>query len=253
MRIELNLVLMDSTCLKAAIHFPPDWVLLRAAARTLIESDHAHPPPRHLRAHGVARELPRADEQAVHGPGRGRAHTREQMRVVRECLAHAEASHHGKGNVIHDAGIGRAAESVGAPRFAPILRRGCDEKIRCFQPLSKPDDGLTIRASHRGIAALQQDEGGGEDDDALFDKPVECNRRAGMPLVALVPRARGGRRCRERPRSPRTRLMLVVAGSNVVLTGLVAFSEHVENPAQRRSIRRGLDNAWLKFHLALFR
>jgi len=47
--------------------------------------------------------------------------------------------------------------------------------------------------------------------------------------------------------------MLVVAGSNVVLTGLVAFSEHVENPAQRRSIRRGLDNAWLKFHLALFR
>ena len=32
-RIELNLVLMDSTCLKAAIHFAPDWVLLRAAAR----------------------------------------------------------------------------------------------------------------------------------------------------------------------------------------------------------------------------
>ena len=37
-RIELALVLMDSTCLKAAIHFPTDWVLLRDAARTLMKA-----------------------------------------------------------------------------------------------------------------------------------------------------------------------------------------------------------------------
>jgi hypothetical protein len=37
-RIELNLVLLDSTCLKANIHFPTDWVLLRDAARTLMKA-----------------------------------------------------------------------------------------------------------------------------------------------------------------------------------------------------------------------
>ena len=37
-RIELNLVLMDSTCLKANIHFPTDWVLLRDAAHTLMKA-----------------------------------------------------------------------------------------------------------------------------------------------------------------------------------------------------------------------
>jgi len=37
-QIELHLVLLDSTCLKAAIHFPTDWVLLRDAARTLIKA-----------------------------------------------------------------------------------------------------------------------------------------------------------------------------------------------------------------------
>jgi len=47
---------MDSTCLKAAIHFPTDWVLLRDAAGTLMKAT-THPQPRHLRAHGVTREL----------------------------------------------------------------------------------------------------------------------------------------------------------------------------------------------------
>lgn len=37
-RIGLNLVLLDSTCLKANIHFPTDWVLLRDAARTLMKA-----------------------------------------------------------------------------------------------------------------------------------------------------------------------------------------------------------------------
>ena len=37
-RIELNLVLLDSTCLKANIHFPTDWVLLRDAVRTLMKA-----------------------------------------------------------------------------------------------------------------------------------------------------------------------------------------------------------------------
>ena len=37
-QIELNLVLLDSTCLKANIHFPTDWVLLRDGARTLMKA-----------------------------------------------------------------------------------------------------------------------------------------------------------------------------------------------------------------------
>ena len=37
-QIELDNVWMDTTCLKANIHFPVDWVLLRDAVRTLIKS-----------------------------------------------------------------------------------------------------------------------------------------------------------------------------------------------------------------------
>lgn len=37
-QIELNLVLMDTTCLKANVHFPADWLLLRDAARTLLKA-----------------------------------------------------------------------------------------------------------------------------------------------------------------------------------------------------------------------
>jgi len=37
-QIELNLVLMDTTCLKANVHFPVDWLLLRDAARTLLNA-----------------------------------------------------------------------------------------------------------------------------------------------------------------------------------------------------------------------
>ena len=37
-QIELDLLLMDTTCLEANIHFPIDWLLLRDAARTLINA-----------------------------------------------------------------------------------------------------------------------------------------------------------------------------------------------------------------------
>ena len=36
--IELNTIWMDSTCLKANIHYPVDWVLLRDATRTLAKA-----------------------------------------------------------------------------------------------------------------------------------------------------------------------------------------------------------------------
>jgi hypothetical protein len=36
--LELDVVLLDSTALKAPIHFPVDWVLLRDAARTLLKA-----------------------------------------------------------------------------------------------------------------------------------------------------------------------------------------------------------------------
>jgi IS5 family transposase len=37
-QIELDLILMDTTCLEANIHFPVDWLLLRDAARTLLNA-----------------------------------------------------------------------------------------------------------------------------------------------------------------------------------------------------------------------
>ena len=36
--LDLEMVWVDSTCLKANIHFPVDWVLLKDASRSLIQS-----------------------------------------------------------------------------------------------------------------------------------------------------------------------------------------------------------------------
>jgi hypothetical protein len=36
--VELDLIWLDSTCIKANIHFPVDWVLLRDATRTLVKA-----------------------------------------------------------------------------------------------------------------------------------------------------------------------------------------------------------------------
>lgn len=36
--MDMSMAWVDSTCLKANIHFPADWVLLRDAVRTLVAS-----------------------------------------------------------------------------------------------------------------------------------------------------------------------------------------------------------------------
>jgi len=50
--IDLDTLFMDSTCVKANIHFPVDWVLLRDGVRTLIAGIES------IRAHGLKHRMP---------------------------------------------------------------------------------------------------------------------------------------------------------------------------------------------------
>ena len=50
--VELDVVWMDSTCIKANIHFPVDWVLLSDAARTLLKAIAL------IRRHGLKHRMP---------------------------------------------------------------------------------------------------------------------------------------------------------------------------------------------------
>jgi len=50
--LELDLYLSDTTCVKANIHFPTDWVLLRDAVRTLMKAVKV------IRKHGLKHRMP---------------------------------------------------------------------------------------------------------------------------------------------------------------------------------------------------
>jgi hypothetical protein len=54
--LDLSLVWVDTTCLKACIHFPTDWVLLRDAVRTLVKCILT------IRRHGLKRRIPEPED-----------------------------------------------------------------------------------------------------------------------------------------------------------------------------------------------
>ena len=54
--LDLDAYFLDTTCVKANIHFPVDWVLLRDAARTLIKAI------RVIRKHGLKHRMPKPEE-----------------------------------------------------------------------------------------------------------------------------------------------------------------------------------------------
>lgn len=54
--LEMAAVWVDTTCLKANIHFPVDWVLMRDGARTLLQSI------RVIRGHGLRKRMPEPEE-----------------------------------------------------------------------------------------------------------------------------------------------------------------------------------------------
>src|SRR5205807_2004056 len=54
--LDLALAWVDTTCLKACIHFPTDWVLLRDAVRTLVKCILT------IRRHGLKRRIPEPED-----------------------------------------------------------------------------------------------------------------------------------------------------------------------------------------------
>jgi hypothetical protein len=50
--LDMAVAWVDTTCLKACIHFPTDWVLLRDAIRTLVRCILT------IRRHGLKRRIP---------------------------------------------------------------------------------------------------------------------------------------------------------------------------------------------------
>jgi hypothetical protein len=54
--LDLSVAWVDTTCLKACIHFPTDWVLLRDAVRTLVKCILT------IRRHGLKRRIPEPED-----------------------------------------------------------------------------------------------------------------------------------------------------------------------------------------------
>jgi len=86
-RIDLETSLSDSTCVKAMIHFPTDWVLLRDGVRTLMKSILV------IRRHGMKRRMPEPEQflrsinrlSIAMSQSRRREHGRKlRKRVLRE-------------------------------------------------------------------------------------------------------------------------------------------------------------------------
>ena len=100
--ISFDEVFFDSTCLKANIHFPTDWVLLRDAARTLMKATVL------IRKHGLKNRMPQepleflsemntlcmkmaAKGRAANGKKQRKKVLRE-MKTLEKCIAsHAQA------------------------------------------------------------------------------------------------------------------------------------------------------------------
>ena len=55
--LDMAMAWVDTTCLKACIHFPIDWVLMRDAVRTLVKCILTYPPARTQTADCRARRI----------------------------------------------------------------------------------------------------------------------------------------------------------------------------------------------------
>lgn len=100
--IRLDVILMDSTCIELNIHFPTDWVLLRDAIRSMLETIktirrhgllHRMPNPRSLasRANKLAMEMSQAARRGIGGNKKMRKQTlRELKKLVKVVQAHGE-------------------------------------------------------------------------------------------------------------------------------------------------------------------
>lgn len=64
--LDLETAFVDCTCVKADIHFPVDWVLLRDATRTLMQSVPVDSPAGPHASDGPAGQLHHPDESTVH-------------------------------------------------------------------------------------------------------------------------------------------------------------------------------------------
>jgi Transposase DDE domain len=101
--IRLDVLLMDSTCLELNIHFPTDWVLLRDACRSMLETimtirrhglTHRMPDPKTLlsRANKLAMKMSQAARRGKGGGGRKvrKQVLRELKKLTKNIQAHAQ-------------------------------------------------------------------------------------------------------------------------------------------------------------------
>jgi hypothetical protein len=90
--LDLEAYFLDTTCVKANIHFPTDWVLLRDAARTLVKAI------RLIRKHGLKHRMPKPEEliremnrlsiEMTQTPRKKKDSKRERKRVLRQMKEH---------------------------------------------------------------------------------------------------------------------------------------------------------------------
>ncbi len=124
----------DSTCLKADIHFPTDWVLLRDAARTLMKATVL------IRKHGLKNRMPQepleflgemntlcmkmtAKRRAVDSGKQRKKVLREMKALEKRIAGHAEAHLEALETRRHETDLGEAAARQIIDRMKIVLGR----------------------------------------------------------------------------------------------------------------------------------
>ncbi|MFU8894687.1 MAG: hypothetical protein ACNA8L_13785 [Luteolibacter sp.] len=154
-------IFFDSTCLKANIHFPVDWVLLRDAARTLMKATLL------IRKHGLKNRMPLEPLEFLSemntlcmkmtAKGRAADGRKERKKVLREMktlekriAGHAKAHLHALKTRRHETDLGEAAAQQIIDRMENVLGKlpaaikQAHERIIGGRPVAGADKILSL-------------------------------------------------------------------------------------------------------------
>ena len=122
--VDASEVFLDSTCLKAPIHFPTDWVLLRDAARTLMKATVL------IRREGLTQRMPQEPLQFLSEMNklgmamsacRGRANSKKQRKRVLRQMKALEKKIAGHARAHRELLVARRAETTLTEKQAQVI------------------------------------------------------------------------------------------------------------------------------------
>jgi len=109
-----------------------------------------------------------------------------EVAIIGECLGYPQSPHYPEGNLIHDPSLPCLAPLIGFPTFSPILLGWEDQFVALLQFLPQQTNLGSVRTPGCSIAALQEDEGCGQEWLALRDDLSIAILGSSVPLVGHV-------------------------------------------------------------------